>query len=128
MSRKGTSKKTTNSWDIEKGTVVIVEPLKRTPVDSISVLEKEVMRSLMPIPKDKTSYFFMQGNPLEREQKGMLQEDLASYIHEINDYNKFDLGKAKGIRKRKTKRRHNRKTTRRHNRKTTRRHNRKTRK
>ncbi len=94
-------------WDIEKGTVVIVEPIKRTPVDSVAALEKEIIRSIMPQPKSKAEYYFMQGAPEEREYRGMREEDIAAYIREINDIDKFALGK--GATKRR-KRRRTRKT------------------
>ena len=94
-------------WDIEKGTVVIIEPIKRTPVDSVAALEKEIIKSIMPQPKSKAEYYFMQGAPEEREYRGMRDEDIAAYIREINDINKFALGK--GATKRR-KRRRSRKT------------------
>lgn len=86
-------RKKTTSWDIEKGTIVIVEPMKRTPVDSISALERDIVRSIMPINKVQAAKYFDYGNPLERENKGMLNEDLESYIREVNDMNKFNLGR-----------------------------------
>ena len=111
--------KKTKSWDIEKGTVVIVEPMKRIPVDSISALERDIVRSIMPINKIQAAKYFDYGNPLERENKGMLNEDLESYIREVNDMNKFNLGRGtKRHRKRhhkRTKRRnkkHNKRTKR----------------
>jgi hypothetical protein len=92
-----TKKTSSGSWDIEKGPIIIVEPIKRTPIDPISVLEKEIVKSLMPISKKEASLYFMQGNPLEREQKQMLDEDLESYAREVNDPSKFIV--ARGIRK-----------------------------
>ena len=96
-SNKIKSRPTSSSWDIEKGPIIIVEPIKRTPIDEISLLEREIAKSLMPISKSDASLYFMQGNPLEREQKAMLEEDLSSYAREMNDPSKFML--ARGIRK-----------------------------
>ncbi len=106
MKQNKQKKSKSSETDIEKGTIIIVEPLKKTPIDSIRALENEIMRSLMPIPKGKASKYFDQGNPLEREQKGMMKEDIESYAFEINNPAKFNLGR--GI-KRTKKRRHSNK-------------------
>lgn len=94
--------------DIEKGTIIIVEPLKKTPVDSIRALENEIMRSLMPISKGKAAKYFDQGNPSEREHKNMMKEDIESYAFELNNPEKFNLGK--GLKLTKKRRRHRTKT------------------
>lgn len=97
--------------DIEKGTIIIIEPLKKTPIDSVQVLENEIMRSLLPISKGKAAKYFDQGNPLEREQKGMMKEDIESYAFEINNPAKFNLGK--GLKLTKKQKHYNKKTNKR---------------
>lgn len=107
-----------DSWDIEKGTVKAVSPYK-IPADTVKQMAAEIERSGRPLTRKQLDDFFKAGPPEQREMKGMADADIESYVAAVNEPVSFF--KARGIRrtnKRKhtNKRRHRKHTNkRRHN-------------
>lgn len=72
------------NWDIEKGKIHKISPMKRIPPDHVSQKKKDMMRALRPVSPKKAAAVFNQLPPEKREHKEMANEDLESYVHELN--------------------------------------------
>ena len=105
--RRTTSKRkkhSSDSWDIEKGTVKEVSPYK-IPVDTVKQMAAEIERSGRPLTRKQLDDFFKAGPPEQREMKGMADADIESYVAAVNEPVSFF--KARGT-KRANKGRHRR--------------------
>ena len=97
--RRTTSKRkkhSSDSWDIEKGTVKAVSPYK-IPVDTVKQMAAEIERSGRPLTRKQLDDFFKAGPPEQREMKGMADADIESYVAAVNEPVSFF--KARGTRR-----------------------------
>lgn len=112
-------KHSSDSWDIEKGTVKAVSPYK-IPVDTVKQMAAEIERSGRPLTRKQLDDFFKAGPPEQREMKGMADADIESYVAAVNEPVSFF--KARGTKHTNKRRRTNKGRHRRHKKTHKRRH------
>jgi hypothetical protein len=90
--------------DIEMGKDIIIEPIRKMPLDEIALQERILRESLKPITKEQAEMFFERGPLEQQERKQMRKEDIESAVQEYS-VGMDPFGQEKGGRKSKKNKR-----------------------